>query len=66
MPIIDTKGMMINDEENKGVASFVPTFVSVAYSLLEKEISVTTEWVKSLKLDYTATSKMMVAEGKRF
>ena len=58
--------MMINDEENKGVASFAPAFISAAYNLPKKEISMTTEWVKSLKLDYTVTTKIMVVEGKKF
>ena len=66
LPKIDTVGMIINDEEGKHVASFTPAFISAAYSLLEKEISVTTKWVKSLKFDYTTTSMMMVAEGKTF
>ena len=66
LPKIDTVGMMINDEEGKLVASFAPAFISATYSLLEKEISVTIEWVKSLKFDYTTTSKMTVTEGKTF
>ena len=66
LPKIDPVGMIINDEEGNLVAYFMPTFISVAYSLPEKEISVTTEWVRSLKFDYIATTKMMVAEGKTF
>ena len=66
MPRIDTIGMIINDEENKGVASFALAFISSSYSLPEKEIIVTIEWVRILKFDYTSTSKMMVAEGKTF
>ena len=58
--------MIINDEEGKLVASFAPAFISATYSLLEKEISVKMEWVKSLKFDYTATTKMMVAGGETF
>ena len=65
-PKIDTVGMMITDEEGNPVGYFTPAFISVAYSILEKEISVTAEWVKSLKFHYTATTKMMVAEGKTF
>ena len=65
-PKIDTVGMMINDEEGNLIASFTPAFISAAYSLPEKEIRVTTKWVKSLKFDYTTTAKMMVAEGKTF
>ena len=57
---------MINDEENKGVTSVAPTFISASYSLPGKEIIMTTEWVKSLNLDYTTTTKMMAAEGKTF
>ena len=56
----------MNDTENNGFASFTPAFLSVAYSFPEKEISVTTEWVKSLKLDHTATAKMMMVEGNPF
>ena len=63
---IDIVGMMINDEEGKPVASFTLAFISTAYNLPEKEISVTKEWVKGLKFDYTTTAKMMVAEGKTF
>ena len=63
---IDTVGMMINDEEGNPIASFTPAFISKSYSLPEVEISVTTEWVKSLKFDYTATKKGMVAEGNTF
>ena len=66
LPKIDTVGMMINDEEGKLVASFAPAFISTAYSLPKTEISVTTEWVKSLKFDYIATTKMMVAKGNTF
>ena len=65
-PKIDTVGMMINDEEGKPVAYFAPAFISTAYSLPEKELSVTTKWVRSLKFDYIATTKMMVAKGKTF
>ena len=66
LPRVDTTGMIINDEENKGVASFSPAFISATYNLPEKETSVTTEWVKSQNLDYTATMKMMAAERKMF
>ena len=65
-PKIDTLGMIINDEEGKPVASFAPAFISAAYSLPKKEISVTMEWVKGLKFDYTTTAKMMVAKGNTF
>ena len=66
LPRVDVTGMMMNDEENKGFASFTAAFISASYSLPKKEISVTTEWVKSLKFDYIATTKMMVVEGKKF
>ena len=33
---------------------------------IDIEISVTTEWVKILKFDYTTTTKTMVAEGNTF
>ena len=56
LPKIDPVGMIINAEEGKPVSSFTPAFISAAYSLPEKEISVTTEWVKGLKFDY----KMLV------
>ena len=59
LPKIDTVGMIINDE-GKPVALFNPAFISKAYSLPEAEISVTTEWVKSLKFDYITTTKGMV------
>ena len=59
-------GMLMSDMENKGFSSFAPTFLSAAYSFLEKEISMTIEWVKSLKLDYTTTAKMTMVEGKTF
>ena len=45
---------------------FAPAFISEAYSLPEKETSVTIEWVESLQLDYIATSKMMMDEEKTF
>ena len=60
LPRIDTTGMLINEAENKGFASFTPAFLSAAYSFPETEVSVTTEWVKGLKLDYAATAKMMM------
>ena len=56
----------MNDAENKGFASFAPAFLSAVYSLPEKKISMTTDWVKRLKLDYTTTTKMMMVEGKKF
>ena len=65
-PKIDTVGMIINDEKGQPVASFTHAFISAAYSLPEKEVSVTTEWVLSLKFDYTSNAKKMVAEGKTF
>ena len=41
-PKIDIVGMMIKNEKGQPVASFAPTFISAAYSLPEKEVSVTT------------------------
>ena len=61
---IDTVGMIINDEEGNPIASFAPAFISKAYSLPEVEINVTTNWVKSIKFDYTTTMKGMMIEGK--
>ena len=66
MPKIDTVGMIINNEVGKTIASFAPVFISKAYSLLEVEINVTTDWVKSIKFDYTTTVKGMMIEGKNF
>ena len=66
LPKIDIVGMMINDEKVKPVAYFAPAFILAAYSLPEKEISVTTKWVKILKFDNTFIAKMVVAEGKTF
>ena len=59
-------GMIINDEEGNPIASFVPAFISKAYSLPEVEINVTTDWVKSIKFDYITTVKGMMIEGKKF
>ena len=59
-------GMIINDEEGNSIASFTPAFISKAYSLLEVEIRVTTDWVKSLKFYYTTTVKGMMIEGNIF
>ena len=56
----------MNDAENKGFASFAPAFLSTVYSLPKKEISMTIEWVKNLKLDYVATTNMMMVEGNTF
>ena len=50
-PRVDVTGMMMNDEENKGFASFALAFISTSYNSPKKEISVTTEWVKSLKVN---------------
>ena len=66
VPKIYTVGMMTNDEEGNHVSSLSPAFISTSYSLPKTEISVTIEWVKSMKFDYTTTTKMMVAEGKTF
>ena len=65
-PNIYMVGMIISDEEGNPVASFAPAFISKAYSLPEVEISVTTDWVKRIKFDYTTTVKGMMAEGKKF
>ena len=56
----------MNNAYNKGFASFAPTFLSATYNLPEKEISVTIDWVKSFKIDYAATDKMMMVKGKNF
>ena len=66
LPKINMVGMIINDEEGKLVASFAPAFISKAYSLPEVEISVTIDWLKSIKFDYTTTVKGMMIEGKTF
>ena len=66
LPKIDMVGMIINDEEGKPIASFAPTFISKAYSLPEVEINVTTNWVKSVKFNYTTTLKGMMIEDKNF
>ena len=59
-------GMMINDEKGQPVAYFAPVFILVAYSLPEKEVSVTMKWVLSLKFDYKMNPKKMVVERKTF
>ena len=66
LPRVDTTGMLINDIENKAFASYSPTFLSVAYNLPEKEISVTIEWVKGLNFYYTTKARMMTINGKIF
>ena len=66
LPRIDKTWMLMSNAENNGFASFAPAFLLETYSFPEKEISVTTQWVKSLKLDYIATTKMMMVEGKNF
>ena len=48
LPRIDITGMMMKDAANKGFASFALAFLSAAYNFPEKEVSMTTEWVKSL------------------
>ena len=48
------------------MASFAAIFISIAYSLPEKELSVAIKWVLSLKFNYTTNAKKMVAEGKNF
>ena len=63
-PKIDTVGMIISDEKGKLIASFAPAFISKAYSLPEVEINLTTDWVKSIKFNYTTTMKGMMIEGK--
>ena len=66
VPKIYIVGMMTNDEEGNHVSSLSPAFISTSYSLPEMEISVTTQWVRSLKFDYIATANMMVAKGNTF
>ena len=66
LPRVDAAGMIINNVEDKGFASFTPAFIAKAYSLPPSEISMTTEWVKNLKFDYIGTANIMVAEGKTF
>ena len=63
-PRVDTTIMLMNDIKNKAFVSFSPAFLSVAYNFLEKEVNVTTEWVKGLKFDYTAKPRMMMIDGK--
>ena len=58
--------MIMDNVEDKGFASFTPGFIAKTYSLPLSEISMTTDWVKGLKFDYIATTKMMVAESKTF
>ena len=65
-PRVDTIGMLMNDTENKSFASFSLTFLSAAYNLPEKEVSVTTEWVKGLNFDYTTKARIMMVDGKFF
>ena len=65
-PKIDMIGMIINDEEGKPITSFASAFISKAYNLPKVEISVTTDWVKNIKFDYTTTVKGMMTEGKTF
>ena len=66
LPKVDAAGMVMNNVEDKGFASFTPRFIAKAYNLPPSEISMTTEWVKKLKFDYIATTKIMVAEGNIF
>ena len=63
---VDTKGMLMNDIENKTFASFSLAFLLASYNLPKKEVSVTTEGVKGLKFDYTPKARMFMIDRKNF
>ena len=56
----------MNDVKNKAFSSFTPAFLSAAYNFPRMEVSVTTEWVKSLKLYYASNTKMFMVAGNNF
>ena len=58
--------MIVNNVEDEGFPSFTPAFLAKTYILPQPEVSMTTAWVKILKLEYVATTKMMVVEGNNF
>ena len=66
LPRVDTTGISMNDVENKASASFTPAFLAAAYSLPERGVRLTIEWVKGFKFDYTAKARMMMIDGNFF
>ena len=62
----DAKGMIMYNVEDKGFASFTPAFIAKAYNLPTSEVSMTTDWINSLTIDYVGIAKMMTTEGKSF
>ena len=60
------RGVIMYNVEDKGFSSFTPAFIEKDYILPPSEVSMTTDWVKGLTLNYMATTKMMVAEGNTF
>ena len=52
--------------EDKGFSSFTPIFIAKAYNFPPSELSMKTDWINNLTIDYIGVTKMMVAKGKTF
>ena len=62
----DAKGMIMYNIEDKGFASFTPTFIANTYNLPTLEVSITIDWINSLTIDYIGVAKMMETKGNSF
>ena len=44
----------------------MPAFIDKDYNLPTSKVSMTTDWINSLTIDYIGVAKMMTTEGKSF
>ena len=62
----DARGMIMYNVEDKGFASFTPMFIDKSYNLPSSEVSMKTNWINSLTIDYIEVAKMTTTEVKSF
>ena len=65
-PWADVTTMILANVDKQGYAAYSPGYVSLAYHLLEAQVYLTEDWLKTINLDLVETLKRMLVPSKSF
>ena len=66
LPRVDMTTMILANTAKQGYAAYSPSYVSLAYHLLESRVYLTEDWLKEINLYLVETIKRMMIPGKNF
>ena len=66
LPRADVTRMILSNTARQGYATYIPTYVSMAYNLPTPQNYLTESWLKELNLDMVEKVKKKMIPGKKF